>query len=84
MPHACADAVGDDGAAALASALIGNSRLQELWLQNNCLGQMGAQAFCSAMQNNTVCIDLKLLPGNEGVPVQLAQAVEHLAKHNRG
>jgi Ran GTPase-activating protein (RanGAP) involved in mRNA processing and transport len=75
---------GDDGAAALASGLAHSTQLQRLWLQDNAIGQAGAKALCKAMQHNTACIDLKLQEGNEGVPAQLAQMVQQLARQNRG
>jgi hypothetical protein len=77
-------AAGDDGAAALAGGLASSSKLQRLWLQHNAIGEAGASALCRAMRHNTACIDLKLHPGNEAVPAQLAQAAAQLARQNRG
>lgn len=77
--------IGDDGAAALASGLASSgSTLKRLWLQHNAVGEAGAQALCRAMQHNTTCADLKLQPGNEAIPAQLAQAAQQLARQNRG
>lgn len=75
---------GDDGAAALASSLAGSGKLKRLWLQHNTIGEQGALALCRAMQHNTFCIDLRILPGNEGVPLQLGHMVQQLSRHNRG
>jgi Ran GTPase-activating protein (RanGAP) involved in mRNA processing and transport len=75
---------GDDGAAALARGLASGSRLQRLWLQHNAIGAAGAQALCRAMRHTTSCTHLKLQPDNEGVPSQLAQAAQQLARQNRG
>lgn len=75
---------GDDGAAALAGGLASSTRLQRLWVQHNAISEAGASALCQAMRHNTACVDLKLHPGNEDVPAQLAQTVEQLARQNRG
>lgn len=76
--------IGDDGAAALAGGLASSTKLQRLWLQHNAIGEAGASALCRAMRHNMACIDLKLHPGNEVVPPQLAQAAAQLARQNRG
>lgn len=77
-------AAGDDGAAALAGGIASSTKLQRLWLQHNVIGEAGASALCRAMRHNTACIDLRLHPGNEGAPAQLAQAAAKLARQNRG
>jgi hypothetical protein len=75
---------GDDGAISLAGALCQNRTLRQLQLQGNAIAEPGGQAFAAALQHNQHITLLKLLPGNQDMPLKLGHLVQRLAQNNKG
>ena len=73
--------LGDLGASAVAVALIGNTMVTTVWLDQNGVGPVGAQALATALKVNTALVVLSL-GGNEIGDAGLASLAEALKASN--